>query len=80
MIRNEQALKDIIYNGILGILSNTSHFYYSTLGSGYSKYLNNSDKIVSDFIMTLSDSIFEVEKNKIETKAKDLILSGLKGE
>lgn len=75
----KQAVKNILYGGIAGIMSDPT-FYREYSDPRYATWTDDGKKALQEFIEMISIEVAIAEKEDITTKAKELTLKGLKGE
>ena len=76
----KQAIKDVVYGGLIELIHNRRYFYHSSLGSTYSRLTEDGEKAVIDYMNTFGYRMIEYVEIELNQRAKNLVIEGLKGE
>lgn len=71
--------KDLIYAGMAELMSNRKYYYTSSVGSSYSHWTDEGKTAVLNLVELLTPKIQEAEHNLLDARAKEMVMSGLKG-
>jgi hypothetical protein len=74
------AIKDLFYGGVVEIMNNRNYYYKSSVGSEYNHLTEAGIKVMSDYMNVMAGMIADAEEASLNKRAKDLVISGLKGE
>jgi hypothetical protein len=74
------AIKDLFYGGVVEIMNNRNYYYKSSVGSEYNHLTEAGQKVISEYINVMAGMIADAEEASLNKRAKDLVISGLKGE
>ena len=72
------AIKELIYGGICELMQNNRYYYRSSVGKGYSKWTDQGQEALNEFVGELSHLITESESQALDQRAKQLVLEELK--
>jgi hypothetical protein len=72
------ALKELMFSSISSLMENREYFYYSALGSDYSHWTEEGEKVVLGYLALLGPKIIKNKKLELEDKAKELMLDIIK--
>ena len=76
----KSAIKDIIYGSLFELMKNPKYYYYSTVGAGYSHLTEEGEKALVEYMSLMLYKLHESENAELDTRAKNLVIKGLKGE
>ena len=76
----KQAIKDMMFGGVLELSQNSRYYYHSGVGSSYSHRTEQGKEALFEYMQTMAYKIKECEEAELNKRAKDLVLKGLKGE
>jgi len=74
------AIKELLYGGIRELMSNRNYYYHSNVGQNYCHWTESGQKAVAEYINLVGYKIIEIEEARLNQRAKDLVIKGLKGE
>jgi hypothetical protein len=77
---DKQTVKDLMYGGITGLISNRRYYYHSAAGPQYSYWTTEGQAALVEYITLLSGMIIESDEVELNQRAKNLVIKGLKGE
>lgn len=69
-----------VYVGLLEILKDDIMYYKSNIDSRYNKLNIDGEHAVLEWIKFIAPKMIEIEKQKLDMHAKQLVLQGLKNE
>lgn len=69
-----------MYGGIAELLKNRKYYYHSGLGPRYSHFTEEGNEALSEFMSVIADKLLEAEEKDLDTRARELVIKGLKGE
>jgi len=74
------ALKDTLYAGIHALAENRRYYYRSAAGSDYSYWTDEGRLALADYTKVMVEMMLSEEERSLNNRAKDLVITGLKGE
>jgi hypothetical protein len=77
---NKQAMKDVLYGGLIELMGNRDYYYHSVASPKYSYWTELGKEALTGYFLALGDKILEAEEESLNKRAKELVLKGLKGE
>jgi hypothetical protein len=76
----KESAKDLLYGGIMELINNRNNYYNSSVGSNYNHFTDQGKTAVEDFIREMATIMLRAEEESLNTRAKELVVKGLKGE
>lgn len=76
---DKNAIKDIMYASLLELSKNKQNFYHSGISDSYSKFTDNGQTIVIDYLEKLIPIMHRVDQAELDKRAKQMVIDGLKG-
>lgn len=76
---NRQASKDVLYGGIVELVNNPKYFYHSAIGADYCHWTEDGAKALAEYMTLMATNIYRAEQEHLDKRAKDMVLSKLKG-
>ena len=76
---DKQASKDILYGGFVELVNNPKFYYHSSVGASYCRWTEEGVKVMADYMTLMADTIYRAEQESLDKRAKDMVLSNLKG-
>ena len=77
---DKQAIKDMTFGGLVELMRDRKYFYYSSVGSNYSHFTEEGREALQDYMNIMCVKLYEAEQAELTKRAKDLVISGLKGD
>ena len=77
---NKQAVKELMYGGLQELMRNKNFYYYSTVGYQYSHWTESGLEALHDYMNVIGWKMLEAEEADLDTRAKEIVIKGLKGE
>lgn len=77
---DDRALKDFLYGGIRELVKNKEYYHNSSVGAQYCHWKDQGVQALSDFMNLIAFQMLVNEQNDLNTRAKELVVKGLKGE
>ena len=78
-MKKKQAIKDVLYGGMLELSHNREYFYRSSVGARYSHWTEEGRKELLNLLEQTTQDMLEVEEELIKDRAKDMFVEKLKG-
>lgn len=75
-----ESVKSIMFGGIKELAQNRKYYYNSSVGSNYSYWTDEGALVLTEFMNIMVHKMCEAEEASLDRRAKDMVLSGLKGE
>jgi hypothetical protein len=76
----QEALKDVLYNGICALAGNRRYYYHSSIASNYSHWTDEGTLALTEYTRVMVELMLDEEERLLNKHAKDLVVRGLKGE
>ena len=76
----KQAIKDMMFGGVLELSRDSRYYYCSGVGSSYSHWTEQGKEALLEYMQTMAYKMKEAEEAELNRRSKDLVLKGLKGE
>jgi hypothetical protein len=76
----KNAVKELLYGGLLEIMNNRHYYYNSSIGSDYSHFTDAGKVAMDEYLNTMGRLMLKAEEASLNKRAKDLVINGLKGE
>ena len=73
------AIKDLTYGGLMELMKNRKYYYFSTIGPTYCHWTEEGEKALIEYMNMVGHTMLEAEEKELDTRAKDIVLRGLKG-
>ena len=77
---NKSVVKDLFYGGTKELVHNPTYFYYSSVGPEYCCFTPEGEKAMIEFAIQMAVNMHKSEAADLNKRAKELVISGLKGE
>lgn len=71
------AIKDLMYGGIEEIIRNPKFYRYSQVASNYSKFTEDGEQAIMEYLNTLAHTMYEAETADLDRRAKDMVIKEL---
>ena len=78
-MKKKQAIKDVLYGGMLEMTYNREYFYRSSVGSKYSHWTDEGKKELLHLLEQTTADMLDVEEELLTDRAKDMVMNKLKG-
>ena len=75
----KNAIKELLYGGISELMHNKTYYYKSSVGRGYSKWTDEGEKALNEFVSEIANFIIEADKEELDRRAKEMVMDTLKG-
>ncbi len=76
----KDALKDILYGGLIELMNNKEFYYRSSVGATYSHWTTQGSPVMLAFVNSIIKLMHTAEEQSLNKRAKELVIKGLKGE
>ena len=73
------AIKELMYGGVNELMQNSKFYYRSSVGRGYSKWTDEGQEALTEFISEIAHMISEAQEQDLDQRAKELVVNELKG-
>ena len=77
---DKQAVKDLIYGGLIELINNRTFYYSSSVSWEYNKFTEEGQKALSEFMGFMAIKMKEAENQDLDKRAKNMVMKTLKGE
>jgi hypothetical protein len=74
----KSAIKDLVYGGLEEIINNRQYYYHSSIGLGYSKFTEEGERAIAEFMSLVAYKIREAEDQDLDRRAKEQVIKELK--
>tara|TARA_R110000823_G_scaffold211138_4_gene341493 strand:+ start:586 stop:819 length:234 start_codon:yes stop_codon:yes gene_type:complete len=71
------ALKDLLYGGLLELIQNKKYFYHSAVSAEYSHWTEAGEDAMSEFMNIMAFHMAAAESIRLDARAKELVMDGL---
>lgn len=75
----KEAVKDLLYGGLLELMNNRNNYYNSSVGSSYNHFTEQGKGAVQDYLKEMATLMLTAEQESLDIRAKNLVMKGLKG-
>lgn len=76
----KEAVKDLLYGGLLELMNNRNNYYNSAVGSSYNHFTEQGNEAVQAYLKEMATLMLTAEKESLDKRAKDMVIKELKGE
>lgn len=76
----KEAVKAIMYGGVNELMNNKDYYHRSSVGAKYSTWTEKGMKVLLEYTLEMTQRIQDTEDKTLDTRAKELVIKGLKGE
>jgi len=76
----KDAVKDLMFGGVSELMRNPNYYYLSSVGSAYSYWTDEGKEALQEYMDLMAYKFHEAEQESLNTRAKELVIKGLKGE
>lgn len=76
----KNAVKELLYGGLMEMLKNRDYYYNSNIGSNYNHFTENGKEAIEAYLKVMADLMLKAEEESLNKRAKELVVKGLKGE
>lgn len=76
----KDAAKDLLYGGLMELIQKRENYYNSSVGSNYNHFTETGQDAVKEFLKEMATIMLRAEEESLNTRAKELVIKGLKGE
>ena len=74
----KDAIKDMIYGGLLELMRNPDNYYASSVDFKYNHFTKEGHEAVGSFVSAMCGMIHNIEASDLDARAKELMLQDLK--
>lgn len=74
----KQAVKDVVYGGLLELMRNERFFYSSTVNHSYSHWTEEGQAALLEFMQANSQMILTADALELDERARRMVIDGLK--
>jgi hypothetical protein len=75
---NRNAIKDVLYGGLIELASNRKFYYTSSVNRQYCHWTDEGEAAVKEFLVLMTPMIMETEDQTLDQRARDLVMKELK--
>jgi hypothetical protein len=76
----KNALKDMMFGGVLELSRNSRYYYHSGVGASYSHWTEQGKAALLEYMESMAYKMKEVEEAELHKRAKEQTMAALKGE
>lgn len=76
----KEAVKDLLYGGLMELLNNRNNYYTSGVGSSYNHFTDQGKDAIQEYLKEMATLMLVAEKESLDKRAKDMVIKELKGE
>jgi len=77
---DREMLKDVIYGGIVELMSNRKYYYSSGVSHTYNHWTEEGKKALHDYVSFMTVQIGQAEEEEMDRRSKEFVLKTLKGD
>lgn len=77
---DKQAIKDLMFGGIVEMMRNRKYYHYSNVGQAYSHWTDEGQKALNEYMQIMGWKLLQAEEAELIKKSKEIVIAGLKGE
>lgn len=77
---DKQAIKDLTYGGLIELMRNNKYYYYSQVGANFCHWTDAGKEALAEYMNIVGHKMLEAEKEELDQRAKNMVLTTLKGE
>lgn len=74
----KQAVKDVIYGGLLELMRNERFYYTSTVNHTYNHWTEEGQAALLEFMQANSQMMLASDELELDERAKRMVIDGLK--
>ena len=74
----KEAVKDLLYGGIMELVNNRSYYYNSGISDNYNHFTPEGQEAVTSYLRQMAIIMLHVEEESLDKRAKDMVLKELK--
>ena len=74
----KQAVKDLMFGGVVELMRNREYYYKSSVGSSYNHWTDEGKVALQEYFDLVSIKIHESDEEEIHTRAKQMVFETLK--
>jgi hypothetical protein len=76
----KDAVKDLMFGGVSELMRNSHYYYFSSVGSNYCHWTEAGKQALHEYMELMAVKFHEAEQESLNKRAKELVISSLKGE
>jgi hypothetical protein len=78
---NKQAAKDLVYGGLLELVTNKQFYYTSSISPAeYSHFTDEGKDALIEYMNAMAFVMQQTEAADLDKRAKDMVIKSMKGE
>jgi hypothetical protein len=77
---DREALKDVLYGGIVELMSNRKYYYSSGVSHSYNEWTEDGRKALKAYMTLMTAQIAQAEEEEMDRRSKEFVLKTLKGD
>jgi len=77
---DKQAVKDLIFGGVVEIMRNRKYYHHSSIGTQYSYWTDEGKEALHEYMTVMGWKLKEAEEAELIKKSKEIVIAGLKGD
>jgi hypothetical protein len=77
---DKEAVKNLMFGGFCELTRDSRFYHHSAVGPEYCYFTDRGKIAVTDFMTQMAVNIHKAELAELDKRAKELVISGLKGE
>ena len=75
----KDAVKDLLYGGLLELINSKNNYYNSGIGSSYSHFTDQGNQAVQEYLKEMAAIMLRAEAAELDKRAKEMVMKELKG-
>jgi hypothetical protein len=77
---DKEAVKSLMFGGFRELIRDSRYYHHSDVGPEYCYFTDLGKVVMKDFMTQMAVNIHRAEEADLNRRAKDMVISGLKGE
>jgi hypothetical protein len=77
---DKDAIKELIYGGLMELMRDRKHYYHSTVSASYSHWTEAGEKALAEYMNMMGWAMLEAEERELDQRAKSIVMKSLKGD
>lgn len=75
----KDAVKDLLYGGLLELINSRKNYYNSSVGSSYNHFTDDGKEAVQEYLHAMATVMLKAEAAELDNRAKEMVMKELKG-
>jgi hypothetical protein len=75
---DRDAIKDVLYGGIIELANNKKFYYNSSVNRHYCHWTEEGEAAVKTYLLMMTPMVMDAEDQALDRRARELVLQDLK--